>query len=225
MNLSAKFLLGWTTWLVLSAAAQAQDSSLYREDLPPGRQQPLSLQGGSWTFLPSQPPRVIRINDRVTVRVDELARTQAEGDVERRKTGNYDMRLQDWVHLIGLKAMKPDAQNDGDQRIRGQLQQILRANSEVESRESLTLNIACTIADIRPNGDLVLEGHKQIRVNDNIWEVSLSGICRNEDLGPDNVVLSRNIVDLMLDKRERGDVRDGYKRGWLLRWMDEWQPF
>ena len=42
MNVSAKFLLGWTTWLVLSAAAQAQDSSLYREDLPLGRQQPLS---------------------------------------------------------------------------------------------------------------------------------------------------------------------------------------
>ncbi|HEU0068947.1 MAG TPA: flagellar basal body L-ring protein FlgH, partial [Nitrospiraceae bacterium] len=112
-----------------------------------------------------------------------------------------------------------------DQRIRGQLQQILRASSEVESRESLTLNIACTIADIRPNGDLILEGHKQIRVNDDVWEVSLSGICRHEDVGPDNVVLSRNIVDLMLDKRERGGVRDGYKRGWLLRWMDEWQPF
>jgi len=205
--------------------ATAQNSSIYSQQLPLSDRQPLLLQEGSWTYIPPLPLREIKINDRVTVRVDELARMQAEGEVDRRKDATYDALLQDWVRLIGLNAVKPDAQSDGDQRIRGRLQQLYRAETDVETRESLALNIACTVADIRPNGDLVLEGHKQIRVNDNVWEVSLSGICRYEDVGPDNVVLSRNIADLMLEKRERGQVRDGYRRGWFLRWFDEFHPF
>jgi flagellar L-ring protein precursor FlgH len=133
--------------------------------------------------------------------------------------------LKDWVHLIGLKALKPAVLADGDQTVNGQLQQIYRAQADVQARESLVLNIACTVADIRPNGDLVLEGHKQIRINENSWDVSLIGICRHQDVGPDNVVLSRNIVDMKLDKRERGQSRDGYKRGWVTRLLDEFAPF
>ncbi len=205
--------------------AHAQSSSIYARDLPLDTRPPTTLDGGSWTYIPRLQPRQIRINDRVTIRVDELARVQAEGEMERRKDALYDARLQDWVRLIGLKALKPAVQADGDPRVRGQLQQLFRTEGDMQSRESLALNLACTVADIRPNGDLVLEGHKQIRVNDEVWEVSLSGICRHEDVGPDNVVLSRNIVDMKLDKRERGHVRDSYKRGWFVRWLDEFHPF
>jgi flagellar L-ring protein precursor FlgH len=211
--------------LVLASSSNAQDSSLFREELPPGKPMPLTLNNGSWTYIPQILPRRLSVYDRVTVRVDELARMQSEGEVERRKDAQYDAILQDWIHLIGLKAIKPNRQTDGDQRIKGQLQQLYRAEADVQTRESLALNIACTVADIRPNGDLVLEGHKQIHINDDYWEVSLTGICRHEDVGADNVVLSRNIVNLKLDKRERGHTRDGYKRGWFLRWFDEFHPF
>ncbi len=106
-------------------------------------------------------------------------------------------------------------------RLRPQIDRL----GDVEAREQLVLNITCTVADIRPNGDLVLEGHRQIRINENAWDVSLSGICRHQDVGPDNVILSRNIADLKLDKREHGQSRDGYKRGWLTRVLDEFAPF
>lgn len=217
------------TFSFISAAsiARAQSASLYAQDLPvpQGVREPLSVPRTSWTHVPVPPPRQVRIHDRVTIRVDELASMQSDGEMERRKDALYDARLQDWIELIGLKAIKPSPQNDGDQRIRGQLQQLFRTEGEMETRESLALNLACTVADIRPNGDLVLEGHKQIRINDETWEVSLSGICRHEDVGPDNVVLSRNVANLMLHKRERGHVRDSYKRGWFVRWFDEFDPF
>jgi flagellar L-ring protein precursor FlgH len=218
-------LLAIIALLAFAGQATAQSSSIFERDLPAHGKAPIMLDGGSWTYVPPQLPRRIMINDRVTIRVDELASMTQEGEVDRRKTAQYNAVLKDWVHLIGLKALKPDAQNDGDQTINGQLQQIYRAEGDVEARESLVLNIACTVADIRPNGDLVIEGHKQIQINDNVWEVSLAGICRHQDVGPDNVVLSRNIVNMKLDKRERGHVRDAYKRGWLVRWLDEFDPF
>ena len=130
-----------------------------------------------------------------------------------------------WIHLEGLKAVKPDQQNDGDQRVQGKLNQLYRSEAELETRESLKFEIAASVADIRPNGNLVLEAHRVIRVNDETWEYSLSGICRKEDVGPGLVVFSRDIAELSVQKRERGHVRDGYRRGWFTRWFDTLQPF
>ena len=211
--------------IAIAEQAIAQSASIFERDIPMSRQGGISLDGGSWTYIPPIQPRRININDRVTIRVDELASVTQEGEVERRKVASYNAVLQDWIRLVGLKAIKPNVQADGDQTVAGQLQQLYRAEGDVATRESLALNIACTVADIRPNGDLVIEGHKQIRINDDFWEVSLTGICRHEDVGPDNVVLSRNIVNMKLDKRERGHVRDSYKRGWIVRWLDEFHPF
>ena len=185
----------------------------------------MTLHQGSWTYNQLPAPRQLKIHDIVNVRVDKLARTQSDGSLERRKNMLYDAVLSDWVHLIGLKALKPNAQNDGDPRVRGQLQRLFRAEADNETRESLAFEITCTVADIRPNGTMVLEGHEQIQVNDESWEVSLSGVCRAEDIGPDNTILSNRILNLKIKKRERGSVRDGYRRGWLTRLVDEFHPF
>jgi len=216
-------------WL-LPARGGAQDSSLYRVPLPAAAAttqapMPNEMQQGSWTYIATPPPKQVEINDIVVVRVNELASMTAEGEMDRRKNAIYDAILKDWVYLDRLKAIIPTPNNDGDPRARGQLQELYRAEAEMQTRESLTLNIACHIADIRPNGILVLEGHKQVKVNEEVWEVSLSGLCRREDIGPDGIVLSNNVDELMLEKRERGHVNDSYRRGWLLKWMDEFHWF
>lgn len=215
--------LGW----LLATPGAAQDSSLFRTPAVSAPTAGNAVQQGSWTYISTPPPKQVAINDIVVVRVNELASMQAEGDMDRRKNAIYDANLKDWVWLDRLKAVRPlpDENSDGEPRLRGQLQQLYRAEAEMETRESLTLNIACHIADIRPNGTLVLEGHKQVKVNEEVWEVSLSGVCRREDIGPDGVVLSNNVDELLLEKHERGHVKDSYRRGWFLKWLDEFHWF
>ena len=208
-----------------SSVAVAQNSSLYRGEPPAGAMPQMGLPTASWTFVAVPPPKKITLHDPIVVRVDELARMQSEGEVNRRKTSTYNAQLKDWIMLRGLEAIKPDPQPDGDQKVQGQLQQQLRATSELEARESLAFNITCEVIDIRPNGNLVLEGHKQIVVNEENWMVALSGMCRPQDIDPNNTVMSRNILNLHIDKRDRGQVRDGYRRGWFQRWFDEFDPF
>lgn len=184
----------------------------------------ISLSGASWTYVPPPPVRSYQKNDIVTIRVDELSRMQAEGNAETRRNGLYDAVLKDWIALKGLD-VRPSSQSDGDPRVQGTVNQLYRADSSLESRESLSFNIAARIVDIRPNGDLVLEARKTILFNGNAWETALSGICRATDIAPDNVVLSRDLLDLDIRREDRGRVRDGYRRGWFTRWFDTFSPF
>jgi len=184
----------------------------------------ISLDDASWTFQAPTPLRSFRLNDVVTIRVDEITRMMAEGSAEARKRTLYEAILTDWIRIQDFR-LRPDPQDNGDPAVAGESNSNYRAESTVESRESMTFNIAATVVDIRPNGNLLLEAKKTIRVNDNLWETSLSGTCRAQDIGPDNVVLSKDVIDLEIHKEDRGHLRDGYKRGWFKRWFDRLQPF
>jgi flagellar L-ring protein precursor FlgH len=233
-------------------SAYGQNSSLFQNPVPefvppanngqlPPRRQAMTIDSGSvitspvpnspqfsaasWTYQPPTQARALHLHDIVSIRVDETARMSAEGRASQRKNAIYDAILEDWIEFDGWDTIKPSPQADGDPAVNGKLNSIFRANSDVITRETLTFNIAAEIADIRPNGNVVLEAHKTITNNDNRWEVSLSGICQADDIGPDNLVLSRNLIDLKIDKRENGQARDGYRRGWFTEFMSRFQPF
>lgn len=189
-----------------------------------GPEPPVYLQTASWTHQPAPPLRVFRKNDIVTIRVDEITRVLAEGSSETRKQTLYEAVLSDWIRLTNFR-LRPDPQGFGDPAVAVDSNNNYRAESEVETRESLAFNIAATVVDIRPNGTLLLEARKAIRVNDNLWETALSGSCRVSDIGPDNTVLSRDLIDLEIKKEDRGHLRDGYRRGWFQRWLDRAGPF
>ena len=185
---------------------------------------PILLNGASWTYQPAPPVRTFKIHDPVVIRVDEITRMQANGQTQIRKTTLYEAVLSDWIRLTNLR-LRPDPQANGDPTVAVDSNNNFRAQSSIQSGELLTFNIAASVVDIRPNGNLVLEARKKIRVNDNLWETSLTGICRAVDIAPDNVVLSKDLLDLEIHKEDRGHLRDGYKRSWFQRILDRVQPF
>jgi len=223
-----------------ATSLRAQNSSLFsRQRMPrddgelvtgvPGEEgtgrSGMTLEDSSWTYVPVPPPREIQRHDIVSVRVDVLARMASDGELRRRKDARYDARLKDWIILDGLRSVRPDPQTDGEPRIRGELKSDYRAIGELETSESLAFNLACEVVDIRPNGNLVLEGRSKIVLNDECWSYLLTGICRPEAIGPDNVVLSRDLINLDIKKIETGSVASGYQRGWFQKIFDLIQPF
>jgi len=218
-------LVGW------ASAQDVPNSSLYSGQLPLMMQTTAAKAGAatpppvSWYETPLPPPKEVRVQDIITIRVDTGARMSSNAQLQNRRTAQYDARLNDWIFLEGLRQVRPAPQSEGDQRVQGNLNQLNRVTGQLDTVESLKFEIAATVAAVLPNGNIVLEAHNVARVNDEQWMHSLSGVCRREDIGPGNVVLSKDIANLQVEKRELGQIRDSYKRGWLTKWWDQFGPF
>jgi flagellar L-ring protein precursor FlgH len=220
-----QFCYALTAIALASGSVEAQEGSLFLR--PSQSTNGLNLQNSSFIHLdlpPEARPRELQEQDIITVLVDFRSRFLSEGDAESRKTASIAGVLSDWLRLEG-GALKPAPQSDGDPTITGSLNSQFRAESDVELRDSLTFRMAVKIVDIRPNGNLVIEGHQEIRNNEERWRISLTGVVRREAIQADRTVSSDSIVELNIDKEEMGQVRDGYSRGWLGRWYDRYKPF
>ena len=179
----------------------------------------------SWTYVPPVSARLLKLHDIVSIRIEETSTSLASGNATSRKTTSYDAELKDWIRLVGLDTIKPDPQSDGNQRVQANQSEVYRGDSTIRTSEAFTRNIAAEIVDIKPNGHIVLDATKVIEENDNSWRYSLTGICRSQDIGPDNVVLSRNLIQSHIKKQDLGHVRDGYSRGWLTKLVARIKPF
>lgn len=201
-------------------------SSLGRRNMPEGQiAQGMPYNGTtkdlSWMYRELPPPREVQVHDLIHIRVDERAQAFSDGEIDRKKSGQYSAILTDWIRLDGINSIKPAVQADGDPRITGTLNQRLKSEAEMETSEGLKFTIAAEVQEILPNGTLKLEARKTITVNDEIWVYHLRGVCRTEDINPNNAVLSEHLADLTITKEDHGSVREAYRRGWLLNLWDK----
>ena len=91
---------------LICQTVRAQNSSLFYEDAR-GEGPPLTLPQASWVYIATPPPRRIDLHDSVVVRVEELARMTSDGEINRRKTSNYNAQLKDWLIWPSLLTVKP----------------------------------------------------------------------------------------------------------------------
>lgn len=216
-------LAGLLGMVVAASEARAQTGSLYGSS---DQRRPLTLAGADWTYIPTPQPKTLKLNDIITVLVDMKSQVISEGEIDRKKKASLKAALKDWIVFDGKSlGIKPDPQGYGEPKIDGQWDNKYKAQGDFESRDAIKFNIAARIVDIRPNGNLVIEGLRTIRNNEDTWEYSLNGVVRPLDVLPNNTVQSESVADLRIIKRESGHVRDSYRRGWLLKWLDRYQPF
>lgn len=212
--------LAWSS----AAATQswAQNSSLLSRST---QRRPLTLQDYSWTYQAALEPNKFEANDLITILVKTRSTVISEAETDRKKKAHATAILKDWVLLKGLTKIVPDPQSAGDPTVAASLDNKMKSEGGFESLDSISFTIACRVIEIRPNGNLILEGRRTIENNNEMWNQALTGEVRPEDVQPNNTVLSENVADLRIRKWEAGSVRDSYRRGWFLRWLDMYQPW
>lgn len=90
---------------------------------------------------------------------------------------------------------------------------------------SLSGRITVTVAEVLPNGYLVVRGEKLIALNEGDEYVRLRGIVRPQDIRPDNTVPSTLVADAHISYGGSGALADSNAHGWLSRFFLKWWPF
>ena len=92
-------------------------------------------------------------------------------------------------------------------------------DSSSSQSNSLTGSITVTVAEVLPNGYMVVRGEKVTSLNQGHEYVRISGIVRPADIRPDNTVPSTQIADAQITYTGSGSTADTNKIGWLARFF------
>ena len=98
-------------------------------------------------------------------------------------------------------------------------QHEFKGSNDSEQKNSLSGDITVTVADVLPNGHLMVRGEKRLNLNEGNEYVKLSGIVRPADIATDNSVLSTKLGDATIIYTQDGVASDANKIGWIARFF------
>ena len=96
---------------------------------------------------------------------------------------------------------------------------------ETGQQNRLSGEISVTVAEVYPNGTMLVRGEKQLRINRGHEFIRIAGLVRSADVGPDNRVASTRVADAEIDYTGRGEIARSSRPGWLQRFFNVISPF
>jgi len=112
--------------------------------------------------------------------------------------------------------------NNGNQVLSSNLDGSRSFTGSGDSAQSNSLRgeIAVTVTDILPNGNLVVRGEKIIGLNQGSEYIRIAGLVRPQDVSTANVILSRKIANARIYYGGGGVIAESNTKGWLTRFFD-----
>ena len=98
-------------------------------------------------------------------------------------------------------------------------------NGSVNRKESLQTNVAVVVTQVLPNGNLVIEGRQEVRVNFEVRDLIVAGIVRPMDIQSDNTILSEKIAEARISYGGRGQITDVQQPRYGQQVLDVLLPF
>lgn len=94
-----------------------------------------------------------------------------------------------------------------------------------DQSNALSGEVSVTVAEVLPNGTMVVQGQKTVTLNRGDEFVQIRGIVRPADIDANNRVLSTRVADARIAYTGRGDVARASRQGWLSRFFQVVSPF
>ena len=178
-------------------------------------------RNGSRAFFKDQ--RAHQIGDILTVNVNITDKANIANETQRSRTAKEDAGITDFAgkqlltgsaaKALGSRMLTADSNSSND------------GKGSVNRQEALSTNVAAVVTQLLPNGNLVVEGKQEIRVNFEIRELIVAGIVRPEDIQSDNTIDSSKIAQARIAYGGHGQITDVQQPRYGQQVMDILLPF
>jgi flagellar L-ring protein FlgH len=187
----------------------------------PATYNPNSLwRTGSRSFFKDQ--RAHQVGDILTVAVNITDKAAIANQTKRSRTNSEDSQVDSfWARktlpitntTLPATLLATDSKSSVD------------GSGSVNRSEALVTNVAAVVTQVLPNGNLVVEGKQEVRVNFEVRELVVAGIVRPEDIASDNTIDSAKIAEARIAYGGRGQITDVQQARYGQQIMDVLLPF
>jgi len=182
------------------------DGSVWREDAPLGM---LFVDHKART-----------VGDVVTVNIVEVASASKEATTQTGRSSSLSAGIE---AFFGLEKYVPPGANPT--KVAGSLANNFDGNGKTARSGKVTATVTAVVTQVLPNGNMVIEGSREVTVNNERELIVVSGIVRPKDISPGNVVLSTALGQGQIAYYGSGIIAEKQRPGWLGRALDAVWPF
>lgn len=180
-------------------------------------------QASRQTFFKDQ--RAHKVGDILTILIDIDDEADIKNKTERTRTGEETASL---PNLLGFESkldkVLPSAV-DNTSLADATSNSTSTGDGKVKREEEIKLKLAAMITQVLPNGNFVLQGHQEVRVNYELRELTLQGVIRPEDVLNNNSISYEKIAEARISYGGRGQVMDIQQPRYGQQFFDAVFPF
>lgn len=220
------------------APGPVRRAEAFRRELAPLPTQPVpssevALAGRSSLWSDTSPflfhdRRAMRVGDVITVVISESSNAKKEADTETTKTGALTYTapsIPGYGRILATPTTGRGRRFNPTDTLRTTSSNTHSAETEIERTDTLNATIGARVVEIFPNGNLFIEGRRELTTHKETLIVTVSGIVRPEDIDTNNTVQSKSLADAKIVYTGDGILAEAQQPGWLSRVVNVLWPF
>lgn len=166
--------------------------------------------------------RAMNVGDVVTVKISIKDRATIENDSERSREATNDL---DASLGYGIATKGYSTNGTGSLGTAVDSSSTHKGKGEIDRSERIDLLVAAIVTDLLPNGNLIIAGSQEVRVNFEVRVLSVTGIVHPRDIGADNTVSYERIAEARISYGGRGRLTEVQQPAWGQQLIDNISPF